>query len=623
MIPFTKHHHDWLLNLWLQFFRPIPRESVSEWACRDYRFDEPKNNGPFVLRGREFWREPLDSFKDRTITDLVIVSGSQLGKTSLLMAGVAWKIKHDPSRALWVMPARELARTFSATRWMPSIEASPAFQGLVPTGKRRHDWSLLNQKIAGSILGFVGSNSPGQLASNPVQLAIKDETDKFNEGTSKEAGASNLVDQRTKKAANPKRVSTSTPTLDTGVIWQELLKGDCRRYFVPCPHCSQFIVFAWGREFLALPALGSEAFICWDRSAKRTDGSWDFDKAKASAHAVCPHCKSKILDGQKEDMIARGEWRATKDGGKGFRSYHIPSIYGCDPETSFGNLVVKFLKSKESLEGLQGFVNGDLGEPWQNQDSAADRTEIIVTGGTLGKDAVKVLSVDVQRKAPFFWYTVIEWLPSGDARVIEAGHCDEWFDVRAKQEALGIQDNCVLVDCGDRLEEVLGKSLLYGKIDPRKFKDCLYPRWNGWLPIRGMGSEFLNLRGIKSVYNWDFHKWNRNGQNISVPVLCFANKPCKDTLFRLRNKKTKTTFEVSQAAATAEFWMHMDVETLQVTKNGRVFWAPPPYSKKPNHLYDCVVMQIAFAYMRGWLKGHRDYTSSAVVQTIANNEPAR
>ena len=44
----------------------------------------------------------------------------------------------------------------------------------------------------------------------------------------------------------------------------------------------------------------------------------------------------------------------------GHRSYHLSSLYSPWRLTSFGALAVQFLEAKDSLLGLQGFVNGVL-----------------------------------------------------------------------------------------------------------------------------------------------------------------------------------------------------------------------------------------------------------------------
>ena len=187
------------------------------------------------------------------------------------------------------------------------VKVSPSLTSLMPTGSaKRTGMTLLQQEFGTSLVNFVGSNSPANLASRPARVAIMDEVDKFPKEVRNEADAVNLAEQRTKSFTNPLRVKASTPTEEDGLIWQEFLKGDQRRYQVPCPLCRKPVVFAWSEQFCVMPRLGCEAWVSWDSTAKRSDGSWDLDRVARSAHAVCPHCGGDIPDSAKTRMIREG-----------------------------------------------------------------------------------------------------------------------------------------------------------------------------------------------------------------------------------------------------------------------------------------------------------------------------
>ena len=63
--------------------------------------------------------------------------------------------------------------------------------------------------------------------------------------------------------------------------------------------------------------------------------------------------------------------------------------------------VVKFLKEKNSLQGIQGFVNGDLAEPWVAQDDYT-RTEWVVSKDAPLGDGnwARFLTADYQELEP-------------------------------------------------------------------------------------------------------------------------------------------------------------------------------------------------------------------------------
>lgn len=597
---------------------PRPTQKPSEWCTENLIFDEAGNHGPFKLTGCEYIREPLDDFADAGIADEVLVWGSQTRKTGTLMGGASWAIANDPCGFLWVMPSLTLVQKFSRQRFQKLLQASGPLQSLIPRGAARHDFSTASMMLGASTLNFVGSNSPANLASNPCRRVILDEVDKFDAGGREEADAVNLAEQRTKDQTNPQRWKTSTPTLITGIIWQEYLKGDQRRYFVPCPHCNQFVVFAWSQQFTVLPKTGSEAYVFWDKEAKRKDGSWDLERVMQTARIRCPHCSKGIEDSYKTKMVRNGQWRKTNLSAPAeFISRHLPSLYACSPQTSFGSLAVKFLQAKNSLMGLQGFINGELAEPYLTQDKQGERTELITANLVLNGDWKKLMTVDCQARSPYFWYVVRAWL-NGNSEGIEAGSCDTWEEVRDKQLEHGIADVCVCVDSG------------YGaRSDADVYKNCsrfgTFEKTDsglalavGWLPSKGMAGTKKwkdNDTGLLVPYllkGIDPFVGLSEAGSVEMSLLEFAADFFKDILQALREGKGGYSWKVAATMATEDYWKHMDGETKTAVFNkitGRtlhIWKRRSPYW--PNHLLDCEVIQIALANFFGLFSFEEELT---------------
>ncbi len=575
----------------------------SEWCRANLRFNEPGNRGPFSTAGREYIIEPLDDWADMNVTDCVEVFGSQSGKTGMLMGGVAWSIVNDPCGLLWVMPSLGLAQSFSKTRWQSMLRSSPGTQDLIPSGARRHDFTNLEQHLGASVLNFVGSNSAANLASRPARKVVLDEVDKFDTGGREEADAVNLAEQRTKGQAYPQRRKTSTPTLVSGLIWQEFLKGDQRRYFVPCPLCGQHhpssrqIVFAWSAAFTILPKTGCEAYIKWDDAARREDKEWDYQRVMQSARLVCPHCGGDILDGHKTKLIKAGEWKPTAKAELGFRSRHLSSLYACSPQTTFGKLAVKFLKEKRSLTGLQGFINGDLAEPYESQELSVERIEIISPpDAPKPEGAVDLLTFDYQLLSPHFWYVAASWSP-GLSRVIDFGNCDTWEECADVQEALKITDNHVGVDSGKFAEEVYEVCLRHGKLASPPGR---IPVFVGWTPMKGFGDRQRwtdKATGLQMPFFLSSAPLPH--RRFRLPLLEFSGGMIKDMLWRMRRGKTKHRLEFSKQAATDEFFRHLDGEVRRQVlskETRRLEWQWRPRSANwPNHGLDCMCEQVAMA----------------------------
>lgn len=584
--------------------RPPPSESVASWCERCFYIPSPQTQSPGFLKflGREFCVEPVNLFGDPTVSDVVLCFGSQIGKTTVLMGGAAWCACNDACAVLWVMPSRDLALSFSETRWKPALWASPETEKRIPTGKERHSFKNLQQILkGGATYNFIGSNSPGNLASRPARRVILDEVDKFDDGGNGEADAVNLAEQRTKSFSYPQRWKTSTPTTIEGLIWQEYLKGDQRRYFMPCPHCEKHVVFAWSKEMTVLNLTGAEAFIEWDQDARRTDGTWDFPRVAQSAHAVCPHCAGQIRDAEHKTKMARlGEWRPTSPAPASFRSYHASSLYASTPQTSFGAMAVKFLQAKNSLMGLQGFINGDLAEPFENQDTRSERTEIILHGIELetpvGDKPIRFLTGDFQFTSPHFYLVARDWTPKA-CRLVEAFTCNEWEEMRAHQLRLGVPDHRVAIDCKHMGEEVYSNCSKWGVRTVTQGQS----RHVGWLPMQGREKTAKwtdKHTGKKTIYG--FEDCPLSHKKFILRRLEFASQPALDILARLRSGKAQGfRWELTEDGATQEYFRHLDSKVRvprAVGRTGRVTWEWEKRSERwPDHWLDCEIEQVVLS----------------------------
>jgi hypothetical protein len=592
--PLTDDAERFLDNRGLEMFEPRTIERVSQWVERCLIIPPPQTQAPgqFSTDGREYCREPLDDFGDWDIADEVLCFGSQTGKTTIIIGGVAFIVCTSPTGILWAMPSIDLARSFSETRWVPIVEASPEMARRKPGN--RHNFKKLQQQIGGSILNFVGTNSPANLAGRPAQVVFLDEVDKFNEGGNKEADAVNLAEQRTKSFANPKRVKTSTPTLSSGLIWTEFKKGDQRRYFVPCPHCGKFIILAWSESFTVFDKLGCEAYVKWDKEAKGKNGAWDMDRVERSARFVCPHCAADILDKEKTIMNRNGEWRPTAKAPASFRSRHLPSLYAATPETSVGRLAVKFLQAKESLLGLRGFINGDLAEPFESQDLSTIRCEIVTPDEDCPAGVTQTLHVDCQQNAPHYYWVVMAWMP-GVVRIAKHGFCDTIEELRAVQVENKIRDRCVSLDIGWNREVIMEQCARFGQIawskDGRERGAPLHLGWTPWVGAKEQNFKDKQLRAQFPVKT-EIEVITAFGQRLAMPILMMNDKGLKDMLAALRRGEKKSVrLEFAKSVADdPQFWRHLDAEILtRVLKGRRWVEAWDLRSDRwPNHWLDCV-----------------------------------
>jgi len=612
---------QWISTLGDSYILDAPTQSPSEWCGENLTFDEPKNTGAFTLAGREYVREALDAFGNPLITDMVLVFGVQTGKTTVVMGGLAWAIVNDPPACMWVMPSISKVSEVSSTRLMPLLRRSEGTRHLIPTGAARHAFKTKQYQIGSAVVIFTGSNSPSNVSSTPCSMVVQDEMEKFDPKARGEAGTSKLADDRVKNCPTPKRLKTSSPALADGQIWEALMTTDVRRRFVPCPHCQKEIHLVWSQAFTVFDLTGCEAFIRWDaeseRPSRRGLDKWDLERVEKSAAFICPFCGGRILDCHKTLMDRNGKWKPTRVAAPGHVGWHLPSMYGNSVEMSFGKLAVQFLTEKHSLEGCKNFINSVLAEPYNAQDTVGERIELVKAAieVTDGNGPGRLMTVDCQANAPYFWYVVRAWTPE-ETQAIDAGSLNSWDEVRAKQEFHKIKDVCVMIDSGYGAmsdAEVYRNCARYCQPVPRPGK---VPWVFGWMPSKGMPGRkrWIDEKGISQPWTMreiDPFLGTSNAGVVSMNLFEFASDYMKDILDTMRKNKEAIKIRWSVASDRGidmdVYWKHMDAESKNPgykSRTGTTWNWEKRGSKWPNHLLDCEVMQIALANCLGLIGFH-------------------
>src|SRR5262249_5739435 len=114
---------------------------------------------------------------------------------------------------------------------------------------------------------------------------------------------------------------TSSPTLEQAPIHVWFLRGDQRRYHVPCPACGVLQPYRWSH-------------VTWTND----------DPTTARIH--CEACDYAIDDAERVALLSRGEWVADKPDRTDRRivSFHLWEAYS--PLSSLAEIVGTFLAAR-------------------------------------------------------------------------------------------------------------------------------------------------------------------------------------------------------------------------------------------------------------------------------------
>ena len=330
----------------LQFLRPPEQLTVSEWAEK-YRMLDSKSSampGPWSNDITPYLTGVMDEFNNYETEKIIFVKPTQIGGTEALQNMIGYIVMQDPSPTMIVYPTDTLAKSVSENRLQPMLKATPEI-----AKKFDENSSLVELQFDSMYISLTGSNSPSGLASKPIRFLMMDEVDKYPGASSKEADPIKLATERTKTFHNKKIYITSTPTLKTGHIWKEKEAADIEKhFFVPCPHCGEYIEFKF--QNIRFPD---------------DEGMSYADRAEFATY-VCQECGCLITDNDKHNMLKLGEWRTVRHNTKYVRNvaFWINTLYS--PFVRWSDIAKEFLVSKDDPEDLQNFVNSWLAEAWED-----------------------------------------------------------------------------------------------------------------------------------------------------------------------------------------------------------------------------------------------------------------
>lgn len=343
-----------------EIFAPRPVLSVSEWADR-HRILSSKSAaepGPWRTSRTPYLREPMDCLSvDSGIEEVVLWSGTQLGKSETCNNWIGYSIGHNPGAMLLVQPTLALAKRYSRQRIATLIESTPCLRDKVQPARMRDSGNtLLEKEFDGGLLVITGANASAGLRSMPARDLLFDEIDAYKLDVEAEGDPVSLAEKRQDTFGQRKRLKTSTCTIKgESRIEQAYAGSDRRKYWVPCPDCGAHQVLAW-------------------KNLKWPEGD------PSAVRYACEACGVLIEERHKTEMLACGEWRPEVPEAR-VRGYWINSLYSPLGWLSWPAMVEEFLTAKVALDAgdqtlMQVFTNTRLAETWELMGNKIAEAEV-------------------------------------------------------------------------------------------------------------------------------------------------------------------------------------------------------------------------------------------------------
>jgi phage terminase large subunit GpA-like protein len=310
---------------------------------------------------------------------VVMMFGSQLGKTEAGLNWLGYVIHSRPAPTLLVQPTLDMAKRLSKQRLEPFIAETPVLaERIAPARSRDSGNTMFLKEFTGGMFVLTGANSASSLQSMPAANLFADEVSSFPLEADDKGDPLENAEARTTNFPRGKVLITSTPgELGSCRVTEEFLRSDQRHFFVPCPCCGGFQVLRWPQFKWADP----EGPVLYE----------------------CEHCNQQFEELHKTAMLAAGEWRATAKGDGETAGFHLPGWYSPLGWLSWRQIRDQFLRAKNDALLLKGWVNKRSAEAWEDEyrnkvsaDGLAARREEYAVGTVPDGALVLTAGVDVQ-----------------------------------------------------------------------------------------------------------------------------------------------------------------------------------------------------------------------------------
>ena len=385
---------------WMERYIGLPR-SVSVRSC-------PAGS----LRLDPDQRGIADMITDPTIESIAIMKSARRGMTMLIVGAVGYRASREGGNIGVVQPNATDAEEFGKDQFVPMVEASPIMLSMFPVSKAKDSGQTLKRKAyKGGIFYLIGAQSGAGFRRKLIPWVFLDEADGMPVSAGDDGDQVKLSEKRGQTSWERKIVCVSTPLIKgKSKIETLFLKGDQRRFFVPCPQCGHMDYLVFDER----PSGGH--FLEYD------------EESPLDACFICFKNGCTIEPSDKEAMLAAGEWRPTAEAPPGRVSVHVWAAYGNDPKATWGMIAQEYEDAKEEGEqALRVHYNQTRGETFEEAGEVPDwellyaRRERYPLGTV--PDGVKFITcgVDVAPIKGRFDYEIVGWDLQKRSWSIEAG----------------------------------------------------------------------------------------------------------------------------------------------------------------------------------------------------------
>lgn len=354
----------------------------SQWA-EQHRYmgkNESQYDGYFSYLRTPYTREIIDRLSPQDPAKIIaVMKGGQVGcSKGVIENGIGYIIDQEPGNILYLTGHSDLSEE-SMNNIDAMIDGSGLRSLIRPSvlrarNARTGDTNKSKEFPGGSLVSGSATNHK-LLRQRSVRYGFIDDFEAAPRATKQSGSTTRMIEQRfAAYYGKMKLFYISTPELAiTSNIEPVYLKGDQRRYYVPCPCCGVFIPLLWSVD---VPGSKDKAGITW----KLDDNQ---KLIKSSVGYICQECGGYFTDAHKYEMNLAGEWRPTAEAiNDTYTSYHLSSLYAPPGMYDWAHYVEMYLEANppgqpQREHEQKTFVNLALGDTYASESEAPRATQIM------------------------------------------------------------------------------------------------------------------------------------------------------------------------------------------------------------------------------------------------------
>ena len=246
--------------------KPALSRRVAEWAEQE-RYVAPESGssrpGKWLNATSPLAIEPMDCLDaSDPARRVVVAAAAQLFKSELFLNWAGQTICDDPAPMMLVLPSLDELRNWNATKWQPTVDATPTLsRRVLEVVERKGSGSTTAfKKFRGGFLVVTTAASSKGLQGRSVKRLTCDEVSEFPADAGGRGDPVKQAEARGDAHDDFKALFTSTPKdLGSCRITNLFNAGDQRRYYAKCPHCGEHQVLRFENMHLSE---GRTAFAC-------------------------------------------------------------------------------------------------------------------------------------------------------------------------------------------------------------------------------------------------------------------------------------------------------------------------------------------------------------------------